>query len=79
MTEIAPRVKDIVTDALKLRKTRFDLQSSLVYDLGADSIAMAGLVVDIEKEFDITIFDEEIEKFRTVHDLIDFVERTSRN
>ncbi len=47
--------------------------SHIVDDLGADSLDAIELVMDIEKEFDISIADEEANKIETVQDIIDVV------
>jgi len=49
---------------------------SLVDDIGADSLDVAEIVMQIEEEFDIEIPDEEVEKLTTVQEIIDYVEKT---
>ena len=48
----------------------------LIDDLGADSLDVVEVVMQIEEEFDIEISDEEVEKLTTVQEIIDYVEKT---
>ncbi|MBR2338215.1 MAG: acyl carrier protein, partial [Clostridia bacterium] len=48
--------------------------SSLIDDLHADSLDIVELVMDMEQEFDVEIPDEEIEKMRTVADVVAYIE-----
>jgi len=49
---------------------------SLVDDIGADSLDVVEIVMQVEEEFDIEIPDEEVEKLTTVQEIIDYVEKT---
>ena len=49
---------------------------SLIDDIGADSLDVVEIVMQIEEEFDIEIPDEEVEKLTTVQEIIDYVEKT---
>ena len=50
------------------------LESSLVDDLGADSLDVVDLVMTLEDEFDMEIPDEDIENVRTVGDIVKYLE-----
>ena len=49
-------------------------KAAFITDLGADSLDTVELIMDFEKEFGITIPDEEAEKIKTVGDAVAFVE-----
>ncbi len=51
------------------------MNSSFLDDLGADSLDIVELVMELEEEFHITIPDEEAEQIKTVEDAIRFIER----
>ncbi|MDE6207261.1 MAG: acyl carrier protein [Muribaculaceae bacterium] len=74
MSEIAEKVKTIVVDKLGVEPEKVTESASFVTDLGADSLDTVELIMDFEKEFDITIPDEEAEKIKTVGDAVAFVE-----
>ena len=65
---IEPLSNKLGVDEEKILET-----SHIVDDLGADSLDAIELVMDVEKEFDITIADEEADKIETVQDIIDVV------
>ena len=48
-------------------------ESSIADDLGADSLDLLELGLAIEETFDLDIPDEDLEKFNTVQDIINYV------
>ncbi len=44
-------------------------------ELGADSLDIAELIMEVESRFDVEIPDEQLSKFRNIKDLIDFIEK----
>lgn len=49
--------------------------TELVADLDMDSLAMFELVIELEEEYGLRISDEDIERIKTVSDIVDFIER----
>ncbi len=49
------------------------LESSFVNDLGADSLDIVELVMELEDEFDVSIPDEDAEKMQTVGDAVKYI------
>lgn len=74
MSEIADRVKNIVVDKLGVEPEKVTAEAAFITDLGADSLDTVELIMDFEKEFGITIPDEQAEKIKTVGDAIAYVE-----
>lgn len=72
-TRAEDRIKKIVSISLGVSVADLKATDHLILDLGADSLDIAEIVTDIEKEFDIEVSDESAEKFRTVGDLLNFV------
>ena len=68
------KVQEIVADKLSIPKERVEETSDFVNDLGADSLDIVEVVMAVEKEFDITIPDEEAAKLKTVADAIKYIE-----
>ena len=54
------------------------LEASFTNDLGADSLDTVELIMELEKEFDIQIPDEEAEKIVTVGDAVSFIENAQK-
>ena len=78
MSEIADRVKNIVVDKLGVEPEKVTETAGFIADLGADSLDTVELIMDFEKEFGITIPDEEAEKIKTVGDAVAFVEANAK-
>ena len=62
MSEIASRVKAIIVDKLGVEESEVTNEASFTNDLGADSLDTVELIMDFEKEFGITIPDDQAEK-----------------
>lgn len=73
---IHSRVRTILAEVLMTDKGNIRPEKTLVDDLGADSIDFVEVVMELEKQFDITIKDDEAEHLNewTVGDLYKFVE-----
>ena len=71
--EIAQKVMEIISQNLDVKRDEISPSSSFVQDLNADSLDIVELVMAIEKEFDLSIPDDEAEKIRTVQDAIDYI------
>ncbi len=78
MSEIASRVKAIIVDKLGVDENEVTETAEFTKDLGADSLDTVELIMDFEKEFDITIPDEEAEKIATVGDAINYIEAAQK-
>lgn len=74
MSEIAERVKAIIVDKLSVDENEVTPNASFSTDLGADSLDTVELIMEFEKEFGISIPDEEAEKIATVGDAIAYIE-----
>jgi acyl carrier protein len=74
--EILERVKNIIVDRLGVEEGEIKLESSFKEDLGADSLDVVELVMELEDEFDMEISDEDAEKINTVGDVVTYI--TSR-
>ena len=67
-------VVETLCNQLGLEASDIDLSSSLVDDLGADSISMFEIIMELEDVFDIDIPDEVAEDLRSVSDLVSYIE-----
>lgn len=73
-TTTEERVKTIIVDQLGVEKNDVKLNSSLIDDLGADSLDIVELVMSMEEEFGLEIPDEQAEKIKTVSDIIRYID-----
>ena len=67
-------VKKILVDELQIDPSTVTLEAELSADLGINSIELANLVMLCEDKFDLTIDDEDIHRFITVGDVVEFLE-----
>ncbi len=62
MSEVAQRVKSIIVDKLGVEEAEVTETASFTNDLGADSLDTVELIMEFEKEFNISIPDDQAEK-----------------
>lgn len=72
--DIEETVKSIIVEKLGVDEADVTTDASFTNDLGADSLDTVELIMEFEKEFDLTIPDEEAEEIATVGDAIDYLE-----
>ncbi len=77
MADIASRVKEIIADKLGVEASEVVENASFTNDLGADSLDTVELIMELEKEFNIQISDDNAEKLVTVGDAIAFIKKHS--
>jgi len=73
-SSIAEKVTRIIVDKLGVDESEVTPEASFTNDLGADSLDTVELIMEFEKEFDISIPDESAEKILTVGDAVTFLE-----
>lgn len=78
MSEVAERVKAIIVDKLSVEETEVTNEASFTNDLGADSLDTVELNMEFEKEFGISIPDDQAEKITTVGDAIAYIEANAK-
>ena len=78
MSEIAAQVKNIIVDKLGVDEEEVTPEKSFTNDLGADSLDTVELIMEFEKEFGISIPDDQAEKISTVGDAIAYIENNAK-
>ncbi len=74
MSEIASKVKSIIIDKLGVEESEVTPEASFTNDLGADSLDTVELIMEFEKEFNLSIPDDQAENIATVGDAISYLE-----
>jgi len=67
------KVIGIIVEQLDVTKEECLPEASFIDDLGADSLDLVELIMEMEETFGLTIADNELEKIRTIKDVIDFL------
>ncbi len=74
MSDVRSKVISIIVDKLGVEESEVTVEASFTNDLGADSLDTVELIMEFEKEFNLSIPDEEAEKIETVGDAIKHIE-----
>ena len=74
MASIEEKVKQIIVDKLGVDEAEVTTDASFTNDLGADSLDTVELIMEFEKEFDISIPDEQAENIQTVGQAVTYLE-----
>ncbi|MCR5344134.1 MULTISPECIES: acyl carrier protein [unclassified Butyrivibrio] len=67
-------LKALVAEILAVDEDKVKLESKLIDDLGADSLSVVELHMEIEERLGIKIPDEEVAKLSTVEDVLKAIE-----
>ncbi|MGB0523045.1 MAG: acyl carrier protein [Flammeovirgaceae bacterium] len=78
MADIAAKVKNIIVDKLGVEDSEVTPDASFTNDLGADSLDTVELIMEFEKEFNISIPDDQAEKITTVGQAISYLEENAK-
>jgi len=73
--EILDKTKAVVVRILELENHESENDASLCNDLGADSLDVAECIMELEKEFNISISDDDIDTVTTINSLVDLIEK----
>lgn len=72
--DVESQVKSIIVDKLGVDESEVVGEANFTNDLGADSLDTVELIMEFEKEFDISIPDEDAENIATVGDAVEYLQ-----
>lgn len=72
--DIEAKVKEIIVDKLGVDESEVVNDANFTNDLGADSLDTVELIMEFEKQFDISIPDEDAENIATVGDAVTYLQ-----
>src|SRR5512136_585229 len=75
LMKLEDRVIEIIVQRLDVTKEECVPEASFIDDLGADSLDLVELIMEMEENFGLQISDEELEKIRTIKDVIEFLKK----
>ncbi len=73
MSDVRGKVVAIIVDKLGVEESEVTEVASFTNDLGADSLDTVELIMEFEKEFNLSIPDEEAEKIESVGDAVTYI------
>jgi acyl carrier protein len=71
---VLEKIKDVVVKRFKVPTEKVTLSTRLREDLNVDSLDAVQLIMDLEDLFNVRINDDEAQSFKTVGDIVKFVE-----
>ncbi|PAT02413.1 acyl carrier protein [Candidatus Izimaplasma bacterium ZiA1] len=71
---ILEKLKGIIVDELGVEESEITLEANITDDLGADSLDAVELIMAIEDEFEVKVSDEVAQSFKTVGQIVKFIE-----
>jgi len=74
--ELEGKVIELIIEQLNVTREQCVPEASFINDLGADSLDLMELIMEMEEQFGVSISDDELQNIRTVRNVIDFL-RTS--
>jgi len=74
LATVSERVIKVIVDRLGVDESEVKIEASFRDDLGADSLDVVELVMELEDEFDMEISDDDAEKIGTVGDAVSYIE-----
>ena len=72
--EVQTKVKQVISNVLKMNEDEIGNDSNFIFDLGADSMQSLELIAAFEEEFDIEMDQEKALEIQTVADAVKFIE-----
>ena len=71
---VLDQIKKILVETMDIEEEKVTLDAKLKDDLNLDSLDSVELIMSAEEEFGIEIPDEDVMNFKTVHDIVNYIE-----
>ena len=71
-------MRKMIAEQLNCEESEITADTSFKDDLGADSLDTVELIMEFEKEFGISIPDDQAEKIGTVGDAVSYIEEHAK-
>ena len=68
------KVREIICDQMEIDEGKVTMDTDIINDLDADSLDIVDLVMSLEDEYGLEMPDEEVEKIKTVGDVVRYIE-----
>jgi len=73
--ELEEKVIELIIEQLSVTREQCVPEASFINDLGADSLDLMELIMEMEEQYGVSIPDEELQKIRTIQNVIDFLRK----
>ncbi len=71
------QIRELIAEQLDMDENKITMDSDIVEDLEADSLDVVDLVMSLEDAFGVEVPDEAIEDFKTVGDVVRYIEENT--
>ena len=71
---VLDQIKKILIETMDIEEEKITLDAKLKDDLNLDSLDSVELIMSAEEEFVIEIPDEDVMNFKTVNDIVNYIE-----
>ena len=68
------KLQEIISLQLEIDKDSLTPETKIIEDLGADSLDVVDMLMSVEDEFNVEIPDEKMEEFKTIGDVVDYIQ-----
>ena len=68
------KIQEMLVDKLGISADKINPESEIIKDLGADSLDLVEMLLQLEESFGVTISDEQTESIKTVQDIVDLID-----
>ena len=72
------KVIELMAEQLNVPAEKISAEKEIVKDLGADSLDIVEMLMNLEEEFSVTVPDEEAVNIKTVQDVVDLIENNKK-
>ncbi|MGN0788188.1 MAG: acyl carrier protein [Candidatus Onthoplasma sp.] len=72
------KIIEMIAEKLGKKPEELKPEQKLVEDLGADSLDLVELVMTFEDEFGISLPDEDVDKLKTIKDIVDYISKLKK-
>ena len=69
------KIREIVAEQLGISEDEIKMETNFIDDLGADSLDLFQVIMELEEEFDVKV--EDVENIKTVQDAVEFIEKAT--
>lgn len=71
---IFDKIKAMIAQQTGVDESKITMQSDILKDIGLDSLDIVELIMNAEEEWDIIIDDEDVASFKTIADVVAYIE-----
>lgn len=68
-------IRDLLSTQFKTDKDKITLDTDIIEELGADSLDLVDLIMNIEEKYNITVEDDAALGLKKVKDVVDYIEQ----